>query len=86
MTLGSEGVLVSNGVETIKLETMASEIVDTTGAGDAFWSGFYAAIVEGCTIKQALNLGLAVSAYKLKYVGAVVDLPKLAVLKSIYGL
>ncbi|PJI07565.1 MULTISPECIES: carbohydrate kinase family protein [Clostridium] len=86
MTLGKDGAIVSNGVETIKFKTMASEVVDTTGAGDAFWSGFYAAIVKGYTIREALNLGFAVSAYKLKYLGAVVDLPKLEEIKAIYNL
>lgn len=86
MTLGSEGAIASNGKETVKFNTMASEIVDTTGAGDAFWSGFYTAIVRGYTIRQALNLGFAVSAYKLKYVGAVADLPKLEEIKALYRL
>lgn len=86
MTLGSEGAIASNGEETIKFKTMASEIVDTTGAGDAFWSGFYAAIVKGFTIREALNLGFAVSAYKLKHMGAVVELPKLEEIKAMYSL
>lgn len=86
MTLGKDGAIASNGIETIKFKTMASEVVDTTGAGDAFWSGFYAAIIKGYTIKEALNLGFAVSAYKLKYTGAVVDLPKLEEIKAIYNL
>ncbi|MGV8981428.1 carbohydrate kinase family protein [Clostridium sp.] len=86
MTLGSEGAIVTNGIETIKMDTLASEVVDTTGAGDAFWSGFYAAIVKGYTIKEALKLGFAVSAYKLKYTGAVVNLPRLEVIKKSYGL
>jgi len=31
MTLGKDGAIVSNGVETITFETLAKEIVDTTG-------------------------------------------------------
>lgn len=86
MTLGNEGAIVSNGQETIKFSTMASEIVDTTGAGDAFWSGFYAGIVKGYTIKEALNFGFAVSAYKLRYTGAIVDLPRFEDIKNMYCL
>lgn len=86
MTLGKDGAIASNGVETIRFKTMASEVVDTTGAGDAFWSGFYSAIIKGYTIREALNLGFAVSAYKLKYTGAVVDLPKLEEIKALYNL
>ena len=86
MTLGKDGAIVSNGEEIIKFNTVATEVVDTTGAGDAFWSGFYAAIVKGYNIRKSLNLGFAVSAYKLKYTGAVVDLPSLEEIKEIYDL
>ena len=86
MTLGGKGAIVSNGIETIVMDTLAREVVDTTGAGDAFWSGFYAAIIKGYTFKEALRLGLAVSAYKLKYIGAVVKLPSLEQIKNCYGL
>ncbi|KKO52761.1 carbohydrate kinase family protein [Paenibacillus sp. DMB20] len=86
MTLGKDGAIVSNGRETITFTTLATQIEDTTGAGDAFWSGFYAAVVKGYTIREALRLGLAVSAYKLKYMGAVVDLPRLEVIKEQFGL
>jgi fructokinase len=86
MTLGKAGAIVSNGKETIRFNTLAKEVVDTTGAGDAFWSGFYASIVKGYTIKEALNIGFAVSAYKLKYTGAVVELPSLEKIKELYKL
>lgn len=86
MTLGKEGAIVSNGIETTRFSSMAAEVVDTTGAGDAFWSGFYAGIIKGYTIKEALSLGFAVSAYKLKYTGAVVDLPSLETIKEMYNL
>ncbi|WP_238916960.1 PfkB family carbohydrate kinase [Clostridium sp. YIM B02555] len=65
MTLGKDGAIASNGLETIRFETLAKEVVDTTGAGDAFWSGFYTSIIKGYSIREALNLGFAVSAYKL---------------------
>lgn len=86
MTLGKEGAIVSNGKETIKLDTLATEIVNTTGAGDAFWSGFYSGIVQGYTIKQALSLGMSVSAYKLKFAGAITELPELEAIKDMYHL
>ncbi|MDQ6600766.1 carbohydrate kinase family protein [Bacillus salipaludis] len=86
MTLGKDGAFVSNGKEIIQLDSFASEVVDTTGAGDAFWSGFYTALVKGSTIREALTLGFAVSAYKLKHTGAIVNLPKLEEIKDLYQL
>lgn len=86
MTLGKSGAIVSNGKTELRLKTLATEVVDTTGAGDAFWSGFYTALVKGYTIRQALSFGLAVSAFKLKYTGATVNLPDLEGIKKIYNL
>ncbi|MHA6530061.1 carbohydrate kinase family protein [Paenibacillus sp. BAC0078] len=86
LTLGKDGAIVSNGREARIFDTLATDIVDTTGAGDAFWSGFYAAAVKGHTLQDALNLGFAVSAFKLRYTGAVVDLPKLEDIQAYYNL
>lgn len=86
LTLGKDGALVANGSEMLRMPTLATEVVDTTGAGDAFWSGFYTAVVKGLPIRQALSAGFAVSAYKLKYTGAVVELPPLEKLQAMYGL
>jgi len=86
MTLGKDGAIISNGRERIKIPTMASAVVDTTGAGDAFWSGFYAAIIKGYTVKESVSFGTAVSAYKLKFLGAIVELPSIEKIKIIYRL
>ncbi|MBU5595584.1 sugar kinase [Amphibacillus sp. MSJ-3] len=75
MTLGAEGAIVSIEGKKRYYPSFAKKVVDTTGAGDAFWSGFYVGLTQGETIEQALNIGFKVSAYKLKYTGAVVDLP-----------
>ncbi|WP_195986452.1 PfkB family carbohydrate kinase [Clostridium sp. D53t1_180928_C8] len=86
MTLGKDGAIVSNGKETIKFKTLATEVVDTTGAGDAFWGGFYTAITSKHTLKEALNIGFAVSAFKLKHVGAIAELPSIEELKKLYNI
>lgn len=86
MTLGKDGAIVSNGRETLSFDSLATEVVDTTGAGDAFWSGFYTALIKGHSIREALHLGFAVSAYKLRFTGAVVHLPRLDVIKKQFSL
>lgn len=75
MTLGKDGAIVSFEGEKTYYQTEASTVVDTTGAGDAFWSGFYTGITQGLLIEEALYLGFKTSAYKLQFTGAVVDLP-----------
>lgn len=86
MTLGKDGAIVSDGTEILKFNTLATEIVDTTGAGDAFWSGFYTGITKSYTLKESLNLGFATSAFKLKHVGAIANLPKIEEFENIYNL
>jgi len=86
ITLGENGAIISNGKESIKLHTLATEVVDVTGAGDSFWSGFYTAIIKGYSIRNDLSFDMAVSAYKLKYMGAVINLPKHEKIKEIYKL
>ncbi|MEK3683586.1 carbohydrate kinase family protein [Paenibacillus sp. FSL R10-2736] len=84
LTLGKDGVIASNGQETVKMGTLATQVTDTTGAGDAFWSGLYTALIKGYPVRKALEFGLAVSAYKLQYTGAVVELPELEAFKTKY--
>ena len=86
MTLGKDGAIVSNGTETIKFKTLATEVVDTTGAGDAFWGGFYTALTNNYPLKEALNIGFATSAFKLKNVGAIAELPSIEELKTLYNI
>ena len=86
LTLGKDGAIVSNGTETIKFKTLATEVVDTTGAGDAFWGGFYTALTSNYPLKEALNIGFATSAFKLKNVGAIAELPSIEELKTLYNI
>ncbi|CAM3539157.1 carbohydrate kinase family protein [Marinicrinis lubricantis] len=85
LTMGKDGAIASNGSETVTFQTLATEVADTTGAGDAFWSGFYASLVKGNSVQESISLGFAVSAYKLRYTGAVVDLPSLETIKGMYS-
>jgi len=84
MTLGKDGVIASNGSELLRFPTLATEVVNTTGAGDAFWSGFYAGIIKGYTIQDSITFGGMASAYKLKSISTVADLPKLERLMELY--
>jgi len=76
LTLGAEGILVSNGADTLRLDSIATEVVDVTGAGDAFWAGFYAGLVRGFTLIGAVEFGMEVSAYKLRHLGPVSRYPE----------
>ena len=78
MTVGKDGAIASDGSETREYPSLAGEVVDTTGAGDAFWSGLYAGIVGGRSLDASIRIGMAVCALKLRAVGAVVPRTTLA--------
>ncbi|MGB1243244.1 MAG: carbohydrate kinase family protein, partial [Chitinophagales bacterium] len=46
-TLGSEGSYVSKDNKTTFIESRKIDVVDATGAGDAFWSGYLTAWLDG---------------------------------------
>jgi len=76
LTLGAEGLIAGNGKEERKLPGGKNPVVDTTGAGDAFWAGLYAALLKGYSLERALKHGSQVADYKLGYVGGIPPLPR----------
>ncbi len=86
MTLGEKGLIASYKGEVIEMESLAKTVVDTTGAGDAFWGGFYAGIITNESINDSLKLGLLCSAYNLTEIGAFNDFPSLKEMKKELGI
>ncbi len=72
MTKGGDGVLVSDGKYLYSAPTNAGrKIVDTTGAGDSFASGFLSDYIRyNGDIEKAIQLGIANSEANLSEVGA----------------
>ncbi|GGE04723.1 carbohydrate kinase family protein [Psychroflexus salis] len=75
LTLGAKGVVLSQkNQETIELPAIKIEkILDTTGAGDAFWSGFLFAYIQQKPMKECLEVALKLAALKLQNVGRLPD-------------
>lgn len=75
LTLGEKGAKLSEGGKAI-LETSApkiEKIMDATGAGDAFWSGFLFSWLKGKSNAQCMETGLKMAAIKLQNVGRIPD-------------
>ncbi|MFH0907112.1 MAG: carbohydrate kinase family protein [bacterium] len=70
MTKGPKGVAVSDGKDLYLAGIPESDLVDRTGAGDAFGSGFVAGYIEKQDISYAIQLGTANATACLQELGA----------------
>lgn len=78
---GKKGCLVTDGVKTYLLDAFKVDCQDTTGAGDAFNSGFIYGFLDGKNIEESAMLGNFVASCCVKELGATTGLPS----KSILG-
>lgn len=75
--LGERGCYVTNGVESHLVEPFRVEVVDTTGAGDAFCAGFIYGLLRGKSLRECGALGNFVASRCLTRMGARDGLPRL---------
>lgn len=68
---GSNGVIAANrGSSPISLPAVATQVIDTTGAGDSFAAGFIAADQAGLDFTACLGAALTIAAKCVAIVGA----------------
>jgi ribokinase len=70
VTLDADGAFARFGEETFLLPAQAVELVDSTGAGDAFLGAFLVAKMKGLSVRQALAVGNIVSGEVIQYESA----------------
>ena len=68
--LDKDGAAARSGAETARARALDVPVVDTTGAGDAFNAGFFAAYLAGRPLAEALAAGNARAAKVVQHVGA----------------
>ena len=73
LTMGKEGVLLSEGGQMDHITVQPVDVVDATGAGDAFWAGFLTARLDGRTNRESVLFGMEVAAMKIRIVGPLPD-------------
>jgi fructokinase len=72
-TLGDKGCWVGTIKEKHYLPARPVEVKDTTGAGDAFWSGYLTARIDGKTLLERAIAGRKMAELKLSHFGPLPD-------------
>ena len=75
MTLGSNGVLAYDGHTFYEVDSFTVDVVDTTGAGDAFHAGFLYGQIRNFSIEESLRYANAVAAINCTQLGGRSALP-----------
>jgi ribokinase len=77
ITLGENGVLVKSAQLRQHIPAFhVTQVVDTTGAGDAFNGGFAAALAEGRELLDAVRFGCATAAISVSRPGCAPSMPQ----------
>lgn len=74
VTMGGEGALILSGEEVHEVEAVPVEVVDTTGAGDAFNAGLATALAEGLDLVDAVRFAVCCGALSCTKLGVVPSL------------
>ena len=69
LTMGQEGCAVQSGGQYLRLEAVAADIVDSTGAGDAFAAAFLERLKKAATLTDAAKAGVRLGAIAVTLTG-----------------
>jgi len=75
ITLGSQGVWISEAGESKQVKGFRVEAVDTTAAGDTFNGGLLAGLQAGLVLAEAIRFAHAAAAISVTRVGAQTSIP-----------
>jgi sugar/nucleoside kinase (ribokinase family) len=80
ITMGAEGAMVISDGEITSVPAYPANVVDVTGAGDLFASGFLLGVARGQSMEMALKAGCLAASEVISHIGArpVLDLEELA--------
>ncbi len=85
LKMGKHGSYVRTGTEEIHVPAYAVDVVDTTGAGDAYVAGFLAGIVMGWDLKRTCQLASAAGATCVTAIGTTAGIKNLEKTMAIIG-
>ena len=79
LTMGDQGSLIGTADgERVHILPNPVEVLDVTGAGDAYWTGLLVGLYEGHSAHSAAKLGQVVAEYKISFLGPVNEFPPIS--------
>lgn len=84
VTLGRAGALILTDDIDLMVPSVPVDVIDTTGAGDAFNSGFAVALAEGRDIVDAVRFGVVCGGIACTRLGVIPSLPDRAAADAMY--
>jgi ribokinase len=76
VTLGADGAALATGRDLVHIPTPAVDVVDATGAGDAFMGALAAELARGASVEQAARFAVAAASMSVTAAGARGGLPR----------
>lgn len=71
VTMGENGALILTDSDLVHIHSIAVDVVDTTGAGDAFNAGMALALAEGQPLVEAVKYGCCAGATACTHLGVI---------------
>jgi ribokinase len=86
VTLGEQGALICDGPDVLHIPSVDVDVVDTTGAGDAFNAGLAVAMAEGMILPEAVKFANCAGALTCKKLGVAPAMPNRSSTDRLYEL
>lgn len=80
--LGAEGCLIRSGGGTRHHGIFAADVVDGSGAGDAFYAGYLYGILQGWDADESARFANATAAHCIQAIGCSAGVPKAEVIRA----
>ena len=76
ITLGTDGSVLYNKTETIKVDACKVKAIDTVAAGDTYVGYFVSSLASGYSVEESMKLASKASSIAVTRKGSVVSIPK----------
>ncbi len=86
MTLGEKGALLITASSCTRIPAVPVQVVDTTGAGDAFSAGLAIALAHGASLHQAVRFAVVIGGMAVTKEGVIPSLPRRSEVLQFYRL